>query len=47
MMGFVEGKFTEKQIGGSNWSRTVDPKIDEMYANLTKILDADERNERG
>ena len=44
MMGFVEGKFTEKQLGGSNWSRTIDPKIDEMYANLTKILDADERN---
>jgi peptide/nickel transport system substrate-binding protein len=44
MMGFVEGKFTEKQLGGSNWSRTIDPKIDEMYADLTKILDADERN---
>ena len=44
MMGFVEGKFTEKQVGGSNWTRTVDPKIDQMYSDLTKILDADERN---
>ncbi|MBR5284754.1 MAG: hypothetical protein IKU27_06890 [Clostridia bacterium] len=44
MMSFVEGKFTEKQVGGSNWTRTVDPKIDQMYADLTQILDADERN---
>jgi ABC-type dipeptide/oligopeptide/nickel transport system permease subunit len=44
MMGFVEGKFTEKQIGGSNWQRTNDPKIDEMYVEITQILDADARN---
>ena len=44
MMGFVEGKFTSKQLGGSNWQRTNDPKIDQMYSDLTKILDADERN---
>ena len=44
MMSFVEGKFTEKQVGGSNWTRTVDPKIDEMYTEITQILEADERN---
>jgi len=44
MMSFLEGKFTSKQIGGSNWTRTNDPKIDQMYSDATKILDADERN---
>jgi len=44
MMGFMEGKFTSKQIGGSNWTRTNDPKIDEMYDAATKILDDDQRN---
>ena len=44
MLNFIEGKFTEKQIGGSNWSRTVDPKIDEMYYEAVGILDDAERN---
>jgi len=44
MMGFLEGKFTSKQIGGSNWTRTNDPKIDQMYSDATKILDDEQRN---
>lgn len=44
MMSFIEGKFTAKQIGGSNWSRTSDTKIDELYKKATETLDADERN---
>ena len=44
MLNLIEGKFTEKQIGGSNWSRTVDPKIDEMYYEAVGILDDAERN---
>ncbi len=44
MLNFIEGKFTEKQIGGANWSRTVDPKFDEMYYKAVGILDDAERN---
>ena len=44
MMSFIEGKFTSKSINGSNWTRTNDPKIDELYDKATKTLDADERN---
>jgi len=44
MLNLIEGKFTEKQIGGSNWSRTVDPKIDEMYYDAVGTLDDAERN---
>ena len=44
MLNLIEGKFTEKQIGGSNWSRTVDPKIDEMYYDAVGTLNDAERN---
>ena len=44
MMSFIEGKFTSKSINGSNWTRTNDPKIDELYDKATKTLDTDERN---
>ena len=44
MMNFMEGKFTSGMIGGSNWTRTNDPKIDELYTKATKILDDEERN---
>ena len=45
MMNFIDGKFTSKQIGGSNWTRTNDPKLDEMYEKATQTLDAAERNQ--
>ena len=45
MMNFIDGKFTSKQIGGSNWTRTNDPKLDEMYEKATQTLDATERNQ--
>ena len=44
MMGFIEGKFTTKSINGSNWTRTTDPKIDELYKKATQTLDDKERN---
>ena len=44
-MGFIEGKFTTKSINGSNWTRTTDPKIDELYTKATQTLDDKERNE--
>ena len=43
-LGFVEYKYHSKSIGGSNFTRTNDPKIDELYDKATKTLDADERN---
>ena len=42
-LGFVEYKYTSKMINGSNWTRTNDPWIDEMYDKASQTLDADER----
>ncbi len=43
MMNFIDGKFTAKQIGGSNWTRTNDPKLDELYTKATSDLNEETR----
>ena len=42
-LGFIEYKYHSKMIGGSNWSRTNDPKIDELYDTAVQTLDETER----
>ena len=39
MMSFIEGKFTTKSIGGSNWNRVSDATIDDLYIDATTDLD--------
>ena len=43
MMNVIDGKFTAKQIGGSNWTRTNDPKLDELYTKATSDLNEETR----
>ena len=42
-LGFVEYKYHSKSIGGSNFTRTNDPKIDELYDTAVQTLDETER----
>ena len=42
-LGFIEYKFHSKSIGGSNFTRTNDPKIDELWDKASQTLDETER----
>ena len=43
MTGWLRGLYTSEQIGGSNKTRTNDPKLDEMIYTACKTIDADAR----
>jgi len=42
-LGFIEYKYTAKMIGSSNFTRTNDPQIEELYAKASQTLDETER----
>ena len=44
-LGFIEYKYHSKMIGGSNWTRTNDPKIDALYDEAVQTLDETKRME--
>ena len=44
-IGFVDYKYHSKMIGGSNWTRTNDPKIDALYDEAVQTLDETKRME--
>ena len=42
-LGFIEYKFTSWQIGGSNFTRTNDAHLDELWTTASQTLDETER----